>query len=279
MLRDRRKANDAGGEKKPQRKRKKVSDGTELPAKPRQTRPGGAWRAFIRERCWGCKQKKPFQRTMTELAREYRGLGPEEKQRLKKIGIAATKAARMKATASSSAFGPRGRDVARAQAKRLQRSMARLVHEVDGEIDHMGALQDIERASGSFEVTAHAASMNTRLANSVAARVLREDAEAMVAFGTQFDQQVTAQCAENAPESTQTFLAVPAESSAGWPVVLVVAGREASAGAGGRWRGPSIGYSPRDRGEVCAFGLPVPESVAKHNGALDADSGAGGGAA
>jgi len=71
---------------------------------------GGAWRAFIREQCRLTKGSPNF----AELGSQYRQLDPEEKQRLVRLGRAATEAAR---GGSTHPFG----ETSRAQERREQR--------------------------------------------------------------------------------------------------------------------------------------------------------------
>lgn len=77
-------------------------------------RKGGPWRAFVREQSFG---RKGLQDNTTLSAR-YHDLSGAEKERLVKIGAAATK--NRSSSQTSSSFGLRAREVERAQVKRLK---------------------------------------------------------------------------------------------------------------------------------------------------------------
>ena len=119
------------------------------PAFKRRKRCGGAWRAFLREQATS---------NLRRAAEEYRNLGPAERERLREIGVAATRDGRA-GRAEGASFGLPRREAERRHKQRLALArIQRLSAEMAGvSVDTVLALaaQDTDPALMSVQLCRH----------------------------------------------------------------------------------------------------------------------------
>ena len=205
----------AGGEEaqsKARKKRKVMSETHGQSEQVKQRRAGGPWRAFLRDRLWKCGVKRPFKRSMGELADAYANLSGAERATYKRVGKHATKAGRSKAAPTHSAFGPRGRDVDRRKANEYHKSLRHLVGSVDDERGYLASIRDVGLTSGSVTEAIAVANQDVRVRNSVAYGELVADARELTTYSDRHNAVVERQYKECFPASDHSVIAVPSET-------------------------------------------------------------------
>ena len=162
-------------------KRKRLSDDAKTCVKQKQRRKGGAWRLFVRYKLWGSKGRKPFT-MMAAIAREYRELTPFERERWRIGGKIATRAARHSQDTTRSAFGLRGRDVVRAEKRKVRQSMRHLLKVSEEGATHLAKVADVRHGTGSVADAIAAAKLDTRLARSAELHELLQNSLQLVEY-------------------------------------------------------------------------------------------------
>ena len=169
------------------RKRKKpvnvrMSDGALVAdTTPKARRPGGAWRAWVREQLLNSKIGKAF-RGMTAIAEAYRNLPPEKKAELKGIGKAATVAGRLMENRAQSSFGRRGREIERYRIQQYKRSVVNSLTNADENLADAQVLEGMENGTGSVVLAVSSARQLARIHGTVRWQRMKEDIDKLHAF-------------------------------------------------------------------------------------------------
>jgi len=164
--------------KKRKRKRSRVK---RVDKKKRKPGHGGAWRAFLVCKLTKVGGSRGFKRN-SEYSLAYAAISPAEKEILKASGRAATLVGRRKKNRSASSFGPRSRDIERQRMRDYCEGLQGLINSIDGEIDDLETLADIEHAAGSSMGALGAVNLRRRLRNTAIAREYTEDVRSLQAY-------------------------------------------------------------------------------------------------
>ena len=175
-------------------KRKQMSTPGPEPANKRVRRPGagGSWRAFVRQRLWGCKHRKPLQCYGAQLSEEYSYLSESEHARLREIGRCATEAKKKTKTTKSS-FGLTGQDIERRQTADWHRGLRNMLSYADSQMDEMAALTDLTAVGTGLAGALAVQQIDHRIRGSVEVKNLQKDAEELVQFGANASENTVEQ--------------------------------------------------------------------------------------
>jgi len=183
-----------------------------VPDKPKKRQPGGAWRAFLRERLWRCNIAKPFKTLMPSLKAAYRALNPEQRAEAQMAGRAGTVAGRAKVTFCESSFGMRSKEVDALRQREFRKSLHGRVKAIHDSVTASAALSDIQQQAGSLDYGAQVARIARCEETQTKLDELREDAQQLVNYEDDAGKLAIAMHAEWLPGTEHhDWVAVPTE--------------------------------------------------------------------
>ena len=171
---------------------------------------GGAWRAFLRKKYFGCRLFRPFSR-IVEASREYAALGFFEKEDLKELGKVAAAAGRKKLSRDQSSFGFRSRDLRREAKINFLRSMSLHAQRVAEDIEKHHLNLKFDRTI-AFNAGVGMAKFDEKVARSARAIRMQADADTLVAFSESIGKDAIAAWKRDFPQfDCKDVVAVPTE--------------------------------------------------------------------